>query len=78
MKKHKIDGHIIHMNSVAGHRPIGYVGENVYPASKYAVTALTESMRFELLKAGTKIKVTVSLKLFILFRPSEIYDKYSS
>ncbi|XP_044751238.1 farnesol dehydrogenase-like [Coccinella septempunctata] len=57
MKKHKINGHIIHINSVAGHRPIGYVGENVYPASKYAVTALTESLRIEL-KADTKIKVT--------------------
>lgn len=58
MKKHKINGHIIHINSVAGHRPVNFVGENVYPASKHAVTSLTESLRYELLKTGTKIKVT--------------------
>ncbi|XP_044751244.1 farnesol dehydrogenase-like [Coccinella septempunctata] len=58
MMKHNIDGHIIHLNSVVGHRPVDFLGENVYPASKHAVTALTNSWRNELVKKGTKIKVT--------------------
>ncbi|XP_053666703.1 farnesol dehydrogenase-like [Anopheles marshallii] len=58
MKKRSVDGHIIHINSILGHYvlPIGTL--NVYPAAKYAVTALTETMRHELRLAGTKIKVT--------------------
>ena len=60
MKKHKIDdGHIIHINSAAGHRVFS-PQFNVYPASKFAVTALTETLRQELNSLGTKIRVTVS------------------
>nr|UAB34670.1 Farnesol dehydrogenase 1 [Harmonia axyridis] len=58
MKGHSLDGHIIHMNCYSGHTPLDLVGENVYPASKYAVTALTNSWRYELQELGTKIKVT--------------------
>lgn len=37
---------------------------NIYPASKFAVTALTETIRQELVIAGNKkIRVTVSLSL---------------
>ncbi|KAK9869637.1 hypothetical protein WA026_003382 [Henosepilachna vigintioctopunctata] len=60
MKKNAIDGHIIHLNSISGH----YVPKlsnphlNMYPASKHAVTALTESLRLELSSSGSKIKVT--------------------
>ncbi|KAJ8926284.1 hypothetical protein NQ314_021361, partial [Rhamnusium bicolor] len=60
MKENDISGHIIHMNSVVGH----YVPNmpkpsfNVYPASKYAVTALTESLRQELRYIESDIKVT--------------------
>lgn len=59
MRANKIDGHIVHINSVLGHKasPVPYT--NVYPASKYAVTALTESLRNELVWAGSRIKVTV-------------------
>uniref|UniRef100_A0A182WQQ6 Dehydrogenase n=1 Tax=Anopheles minimus TaxID=112268 RepID=A0A182WQQ6_9DIPT len=58
MKKRSVDGHIVHINSILGHMvaPMGTI--NIYPASKYAVTALTETMRHELRLAGTKIKVT--------------------
>ncbi|XP_058123686.1 farnesol dehydrogenase-like [Anopheles ziemanni] len=53
-----VDGHIIHINSVAGHGIPKIPKMNIYPASKYAVTAITETMRQELRDAGTKIKVT--------------------
>ncbi|XP_052897701.1 farnesol dehydrogenase-like [Anopheles moucheti] len=58
MKKRSADGHIIHINSILGHYVLPMGTLNVYPASKYAVTALTETMRHELRLAGTKIKVT--------------------
>ncbi|XP_035913977.1 farnesol dehydrogenase-like [Anopheles stephensi] len=58
MKKRSVDGHIVHINSILGHMvaPMGTI--NVYAASKYGVTALTETMRHELRLAGTKVKVT--------------------
>ncbi|KAK9869636.1 hypothetical protein WA026_003381 [Henosepilachna vigintioctopunctata] len=58
MKKNNIDGHIIHINSVVGHKVPAGIELNVLPASKYAVTALTESLRLELLHRGSKIKIT--------------------
>lgn len=67
MKEHGIDGHVVHINSIAGH----YVPQlskpvlNVYPASKYAVTALTETLMHELRSQGSKIKVTVR-KTFLI------------
>ena len=61
MKANKIDGHIVHINSVAGHKVPNFPGLNVYPASKYAVTALTETLRQELNHLGLKIKITVKL-----------------
>lgn len=63
MKANNINGHIIHINSMSGHRvPIGF-RMNVYPASKYAVTALTESLRQELNSFKSKIKVSVSINI---------------
>ena len=59
MKQNKIDGHIIHINSTLGHRIFYHSFANVYPASKYAVTALTETLRQELNHLGLKIKITV-------------------
>jgi NADP+-dependent farnesol dehydrogenase len=48
MKEHDIDGHIVHLNSIAGHVVHNVPSFSVYPASKFAVTALTESLRLEL------------------------------
>ena len=59
MKANKIDGHIIHINSVAGHKVPNIPNMNVYPASKHAVTALTETLRQELNSLGLKIRITV-------------------
>lgn len=61
MKERDVNGHIININSLSGHRvPASVEDANVYPASKYAVTAITETLRRELLHQKTKIKVTVS------------------
>lgn len=59
MRENGINGHVVHINSMAGHRiPKGFI-YNVYAASKYGVTALTETLRQELVSIGSKIKVTV-------------------
>lgn len=59
VKKRKASGHIININSVAGHyaetinMPI-----SIYCASKYAVTGMTASLRSEVTNAKLDIKVT--------------------
>ncbi|XP_055620926.1 farnesol dehydrogenase-like [Toxorhynchites rutilus septentrionalis] len=59
MKKRSVDGHIVHINSIAGHHVPPIIPHmNIYPASKFAVTAIAETMRHELRTEGTKIKVT--------------------
>ncbi|KAF2896857.1 hypothetical protein ILUMI_09320 [Ignelater luminosus] len=58
MRANKVDGHIIHINSIFGHHCSKAKFFNVYPASKYAVTALTETLRRELNSNNSKIKVT--------------------
>lgn len=47
-------GHIINIGSVAGHDC--YLGGNVYSATKFAVRALTKSLRLDLM--GTAIRVS--------------------
>ncbi len=47
-------GHVINIGSIAGHAV--YPGGNVYCASKWAVKALTEGMKMDLL--GTAVRVT--------------------
>ncbi|KAH8312500.1 hypothetical protein KR044_011082 [Drosophila immigrans] len=51
------DGHVVIINSVVGHKVPMY-GLSMYAPSKYAVTALTEVLRWEFLKKGTKTKIT--------------------
>ncbi|CAD7079058.1 unnamed protein product [Hermetia illucens] len=60
MKKRNFDGHIVVINSIAGHKvPMPIVGSlNIYPPSKFAVTAMVETYRQEFANAGTKVKVT--------------------
>lgn len=64
MKRRNVDGHIINMNSVVGHGvPVGVdtlTTYNVYPATKHAVTALTETLRIELLNENSRVKLTVN------------------
>ncbi|XP_017777412.1 PREDICTED: farnesol dehydrogenase-like [Nicrophorus vespilloides] len=58
MKDHNIDGHVIHINSVLGHYVAFVPNVNMYTASKHAVTALTETLRQELLHSGTNIRIS--------------------
>ncbi|XP_022902825.2 farnesol dehydrogenase-like isoform X1 [Onthophagus taurus] len=58
MKKHSIQGQIIHISSILGH----YVGVNIpflnmYPASKFAIRALTETLRQEFVAEKVPIRV---------------------
>ncbi|GLV36694.1 uncharacterized protein CBL_02471 [Carabus blaptoides fortunei] len=58
MQDNNIAGHVVHINSVCGHYVPPLALNNVYPGTKYAVTALTETLRKELNNAGSSIKVT--------------------
>nr|XP_008194723.1 PREDICTED: farnesol dehydrogenase [Tribolium castaneum] len=60
MRRCNVAGHVIHMNSIAGHivPNMAEPSLNVYPASKFAVTALTESLRQELRTTRSLVKVT--------------------
>ncbi|CAH0559923.1 unnamed protein product [Brassicogethes aeneus] len=58
LKQNGDEGHIIHLNSICGHFVPQIENFNVYPASKYAVTALTEGLRRELAKLKANIKVS--------------------
>ncbi|GJQ80688.1 hypothetical protein Trydic_g9270 [Trypoxylus dichotomus] len=59
MLNNKVDNAlIININSIAGHFVPPLPLKNVYPASKHAVTALTETLRQELINLGSNIRVT--------------------
>lgn len=61
MKKEKIAGHIINVNSVFGHH-IPHIFDspvNIYPATKFAVTAMNEVYRQEFSREDTDVRVTV-------------------
>ncbi|KAI4454440.1 dehydrogenase/reductase sdr family member 11 [Holotrichia oblita] len=57
MRTNSIAGQIIHIGSVLGHYVAHVPKVNMYSASKFAVRALTETLRQELLTSGTKIRV---------------------
>lgn len=62
MKSRNFDGHIIIVNSTAGHKVPNFplIGSfNMYAPSKYAVTAMTETLRQEFQREKTRIKITV-------------------
>lgn len=61
MNQNEIAGHIIHINSILGHYVAHVPNVNMYSASKFAVTALTETLRQEFLATNSKIRITVSL-----------------
>ncbi|RZC37292.1 dehydrogenase/reductase SDR family member 11-like, partial [Asbolus verrucosus] len=58
MNANEIDGHVIHINSILGHYVAQVPKLNMYSASKFAVTALTETLRQELVALGSKIRIT--------------------
>ncbi|XP_017781015.1 PREDICTED: farnesol dehydrogenase-like [Nicrophorus vespilloides] len=55
MLENNIDGHVIHINSIVGHKMLPL---NMYSPSKYALTCITEVMRQELNQLKSKIKVS--------------------
>lgn len=59
MMENNIDGHIVHISSIAGHAVIS-AESGVYSASKHAVMVLTETLRKELVNKNSKIKISVS------------------
>nr|CAD7423474.1 unnamed protein product [Timema monikensis] len=52
------DGHLIHINSVAGHFYSEFPSIHFYSGSKHAVTVLTEGLRRELVALNSHIRVT--------------------
>ncbi|XP_033214082.1 farnesol dehydrogenase-like [Belonocnema kinseyi] len=58
LKESGEEGHLININSVVGHKVLNNPGIylNVYSATKYAVTSITETLEMELI--GTKIRTT--------------------
>ncbi|EFA05063.2 Dehydrogenase/reductase SDR family protein 7-like [Tribolium castaneum] len=64
MRENGDEGHVIHVNSVAGHRVTDVPLMNVYFASKHAVTALAETLRLDLRREGSKIRVTEFSDMF--------------
>lgn len=58
MKRASFDGHIININSIAGHYVPFADMFNVYPGTKHAITAFTETLANELAYFNSKIKIT--------------------
>uniref|UniRef100_A0A2M4BXX5 Putative dehydrogenase n=1 Tax=Anopheles marajoara TaxID=58244 RepID=A0A2M4BXX5_9DIPT len=58
MRARGVAGHIINVNSILGHKYVPFLNLNIYGASKYAVTAITETLRNDFRDADTRVKVT--------------------
>ncbi|XP_055609189.1 farnesol dehydrogenase-like [Uranotaenia lowii] len=58
MKKRSVDGHIINIGSLSGHQVYDIPRQSIYSPSKFAVRALTDSMRIEMRNESSRVKVT--------------------
>ncbi|XP_076268039.1 farnesol dehydrogenase-like [Rhynchophorus ferrugineus] len=58
MIQSNIKGHIVNINSITGHMIFDIPGLSVYPATKYAITALSECLRLEINRSKLPIKMT--------------------
>lgn len=84
MKREKVIGaHVINLNSISGHIVFQQFSSpnlpktNIYPASKYGVTALTEVLRQEFNHDNFQFKVTVNSVYFTLYKFYLFYDLQS-
>lgn len=78
MRHNDVPGHIINMNSIAGNwtnQIPADPGSNVYPASKFAVSAITEVLRQELKHYGTRVKVTTISPGYVKSDSAEGYSE---
>ncbi|XP_046431809.1 farnesol dehydrogenase-like [Neodiprion fabricii] len=58
MQRRNVAGHIININSMDGHW-LPFMGNaSLYPATKFAITIMTETVRRELAVANSRIKIT--------------------
>ncbi|KAF5298524.1 hypothetical protein FQA39_LY11776 [Lamprigera yunnana] len=87
MKAHNIDGLIINISSITARYVVDLPSKsyyvNVYPASKHAVRALTDTLRYELRYEKSRIKITSispGITITEVFRnhPSELLSEFSS
>jgi len=53
----KADAAIINMSSLAGHRVVANRGSDFYSATKFAVRAMTDALRFELAARKSPVKI---------------------
>ncbi|CAH1730785.1 unnamed protein product [Chironomus riparius] len=72
MKTRDVNGHIVNINSIFGHKVNQAVPGNkpmnsLYPPAKHAISAVTECIRQELLYLQTQIKITVSNRSCYVF-----------
>ncbi|XP_034936098.1 farnesol dehydrogenase-like [Chelonus insularis] len=60
LRKHKREGHIININSLAGLNAtiIDPLPINIYPATKFGLRAIAQNVRAEIAKAKDKIRLT--------------------
>lgn len=70
MKEKESDGHIVNINSIFGHKLNACVPgtrplNGMSPAAKFAMTAITECLRQELIFLETNIKISVRKSIII-------------
>lgn len=71
MQRRGVDGHVIHVSSMAAHRVPP--GSGVYSATKFGVRALTEALRQELRDAKSPIRVTSISPGFVETEFAQVY-----
>ncbi|KAJ8945958.1 hypothetical protein NQ318_016786 [Aromia moschata] len=58
MRSNDIDGHVVHVNTIVGHRVSISNAKEIYPATMQALAALTDSLRKELNSLEPQIKIS--------------------
>lgn len=77
MRTNNLEGHIIVINSIAGHQVLNFMGLlpsfNIYPATKFAISSIVETLRMEFGGHQSKVKITVSYSYsYIILRSLDV------